>query len=138
MSTRPRHPLFDGLIAQGMSRATAFRIIKRGGTYNKSYHVKHSVPPADGTAFDAENAYRIARAVFFRYYGDQVHLIDDLIQEAVVRQYELAGQSQHRGFLWATARNAIRSYLQKEREKWNQGDCEKTGYSLFRQRTIGH
>ena len=124
---------FRQLVANGMSKATASRAIKRGW-YAPDYHRKHQ--PGMAADFQPKPAYEIAEAVFYRHFWP-AHwwLKDDLIQEAVLRQCELSGDPNcHPGIMYGAAKNAMRNHIAKWRswhhfEHFLVGEEHETAFS---------
>lgn len=94
-----------------LSRTTIWRAKKRGW-YCPDYHQRW-MPGVDPT-FSVKAAYQLSTAVFYRHFWPAyVWLKDDLIQEAVIRLWEISGGNSHPGIQYGTARNAMRNCVAK-------------------------
>ncbi len=80
-------PVTEFCFKYTMHRATYFRAKKRGYFYVK-YHIKN-VDVSDN--FDTELAYKIARAIFKKYFHERLEIKDDLIQEGVLESFVKSG-----------------------------------------------
>lgn len=99
----------------GVHKATAYRALKKGYLI-PGYH-EPTQCLGNPEQFDAENAQRIAEAVFwkkFSFIEEALGHKDDCIQEALLRMIEVQGVSSERNFFYGVAINAMRSYLQKQ------------------------
>jgi hypothetical protein len=99
----------------GIHKATAYRAVKRG-YFCPHYHVK-KMTVGDLSVFPTENAYAVARAVFYRHLNFPIFwgLKDDFIQEAVLRMVELSGISMDGKFLYGCALSVMRTFAKKNR-----------------------
>jgi hypothetical protein len=98
--------------------ATSSYVAKRKGFFVKNYGKRQIM--IDRDQFDHDVAVKIANKVFKKnfYWNDVARTIkDDLVQEAIVRQFELSGKpqtnkkySKNYQNMW-TAHNAMISYL---------------------------
>jgi DNA-directed RNA polymerase specialized sigma24 family protein len=107
------------------SKRTAHAIVKRG------YHIVDYMESRQcpGTMEDVEEAYRIAKWWFYRKLGGRVpHGLDadDMIQEAVTRLVELAGdpRMQEASYRFYVVRSTMAEYL-RSNQKHAHGDEEE-------------
>jgi hypothetical protein len=107
------------------SKRTAHAIVKRG------YHIvdyKES-RQCPGTMEDVESAYRIAKWWFYKKLGGQVPYgldADDMIQEAVTRLVELAGDPRMKedSYKFYVVRSTMAEYLRRNRKHAHEDEEE--------------
>lgn len=100
------------LMAQGLSKSTAYRAVKRG-YYFPDYHKKVVVI---GNVEDSmvREWYKIANIVFYKcFYRYGSFWQEDLVQEGVLRCFELSGISQDFSFLYKTVVYAMKSFVER-------------------------
>lgn len=107
-------------------RATAFRARKRGYLC-PGYRDREIKIASEG--FSPEEAYRVAKIVFFRHFSFFWEMKDDCLQEAVRRLLELSGHPDSSKFFfkYACAKNAMRDLLKKERN-WRKFISEQEAF----------
>ena len=99
----------------GISRSTSYRAVLRGYFCPRYHTAKMAV--GDMQTFPVVNAYRVASAVFYCYFGGRNlwQWQEDMQQAAILRMLELSGISVNGHYLWAIAHNAMRAYIRKNR-----------------------
>jgi hypothetical protein len=99
-----------------VSKGSAYRAFEQGWLIPD--YLRAEVVVGDLSKFDVANATKIAKAVFWKYFsflkGAEAHK-EDCIQEALLRMVELSGKTMAPYFQYSAARNAMRSYLQKQK-----------------------
>jgi hypothetical protein len=107
------------------SKRTAHAIVKRG------YHIVDYMESRQcpGTTEDVEEAYRIARCWFYRKLGGRApHGLDadDMIQEAVTRLVELAGdpRMQEASYKFYVVRSTMAEYLRRNQKHEHETEEE--------------
>jgi len=96
----------------GISRITLWRARKRG-YFCLDYH-KREVNKAENISDDiVKSWYDLARKVYFKMFKDYNEESRDLVQEAVIRLWELSGKKEIEsfGYKWSICINAMRSWL---------------------------
>jgi len=107
------------LMQSGVSRATAFRAVKRG-YYWIDYHKK--VININKKQFDARQAKDAANVAVRKYFKGHLYLTEDLVSCSMLRMYELSGISCDFNFQMTVARMACRTFLNKYEKYQLSGD----------------